>query len=477
MAEDQERNTTNVQSQNDESSGGKHHHKGRVIRASINIVGQVGKVSAKAVGTAVKTVLPIKSKNDFRWEELQRIEKKRRNILKRAEEPFWKTLTHWDGTVLSHLSCDSVLWLTIALYVAVRIAAREGLPDYVASLDAGRMGIVGGFLTFFIVFYVNQSHKRYFGLYNHSMACKGRIFDAATMARTCLPQERALRLIRYMNAAHAAAYVGLSAVYPSGSYFDHIEKDFQLLTPEERVRMDQINLDMGGSAYRELIVWAMMEVESAKKKGLLDPELAAMLRTEVLKLRAAAGQLYNAADQPIPFFYVHFICLLTAMYLPLFAITQGINAGTGEDSHWVVDVVAGLVVVLQSIFVIGLRVLGQKVSDPYGDDLVDLSVMFYVQFTWLNSNRVLLSDAPPASDYAIEHDLARNRITVGAAWDAGSDRGLGSAVNKEDDNKGEPENDSRTNDDDENNSSFSSGMNEQMGFGRSSAESQRGRRV
>lgn len=63
--------------------------------------------------------------------------------------------------------------------------------------------------SFFLVFYVNQSHKRFFGLYKDSMACKGRIFDVATIAVTTLPKERATRLVRYMNAAHAAGYVGL----------------------------------------------------------------------------------------------------------------------------------------------------------------------------------------------------------------------------------------------------------------------------
>lgn len=240
-----------------------------------------------------------------------------------------------------------------------------------------------------------------------------------------MPHEQALRLIRYMNAAHAAAYVGLSPIYPVSSYFDHIDKSFQLLTKEERARMDKIDLDAGGAGHRELIVWATMEVQKAKDAGVLDKELAAMLRGECLKLRAAAAQLYDAADLPIPFFYVHFICLLTALYLPLFSLTQGINAGTGDDAHWVVDVVAGLVVLLQSIFVIGLRILGQKLSDPFGDDLVDLSVMFFVQFTWTQSNRILLSSDPPVRDYNVENELARKRVTIGAAWDAAAGTGLG----------------------------------------------------
>jgi hypothetical protein len=92
------------------------------------------------------------------------------------------------------------------------------------------------------------------------------------------------------------------------------------LTDDEKKRMDTIDMDSGGAAYRELIAWSMLEVQKAKDEKLIDKELAAMLRDEVLKLRAGAGQLYDAADLPIPFYYVHFICLLTALYLPLFAI-------------------------------------------------------------------------------------------------------------------------------------------------------------
>jgi predicted membrane chloride channel (bestrophin family) len=388
-----------------------------------------GRSVGKTVFSAVQSVIPsgsFRPSDDKRWEALQRIERRRRNILLRTEEPFWRTLMYWDGTVLSALKFDSLLWITIAIYVGVRCAARNGLPEFVAGLDSGRMAIVGGFLTFFMVFYVNQTNARFLALYGHSMACKGRIFDAATLARTCrMPHERALRLIRYLNAAHAAAYVGLSPIYPACSYFNHVDKNFQLLTKEERARMDRIDLDAGGAAHRELVVWATMEVQKALDAGMLDNELAAMLRGECLKFRIAAAQLYDAADLPIPFFYVHFISLLTALYLPLFALTQGINAGSGDEAEWAVDVVVGLVVVLQSIFVIGLRILGQKLSDPFGDDLVDLSVMFFVQFTWTQSTRILASPDPPHSAYAVETELARRRVTVGSAWDADTDNGLG----------------------------------------------------
>jgi len=104
-------------------------------------------------------------------------------------------------------------------------------------------------------------------------------------------------------------------------------------------------------------------------------------------------------------------------YLPLFAVTGAIRAGTGDEIFWVADVVAGLVVFLQAVFVNGLRILGQQMSDPWGDDLVDLSVMFYCNFTWTHSNRMLSSQLPDECSDEVEEALVKKRQFLGAAWE------------------------------------------------------------
>jgi len=160
-----------------------------------------------------------------------------------------------------------------------------------------------------------------------------------------------------------------------------------------------------------------MDIQHAKQKGLLDNELANLLREQVLQLRGKIGQLYNAIDLPIPFFYVHFIILVTALYLPLFAVTTALHAGTGGDVYWTADVVGGLVVVFQAIFVLGLRILGQKMSDPFGDDLIDLSVIHFVNFAWIMSNRVLESHFQNEASLEEERSLKKDRKSLGDAWE------------------------------------------------------------
>lgn len=142
------------------------------------------------------------------------------------------------------------------------------------------------------------------------------------------------------------------------------------------------------------------------------------------RTRHALDTLYNYADQPVSFFYVHFIGLLSVLYLPLFAISSALDAGTGDESYWVNDVVAGLIVFLQVVFVIGLRVLGQKMSDPYGSDLEDLSVMHYVHYTWQMSRRMLESELPDPVDASIEEQLCKEGQSLGPAWE--EERGFSS---------------------------------------------------
>lgn len=80
---------------------------------------------------------------------------------------------------------------------------------------------------------------------------------------------------------------------------------------------------------------------------------------------------------------------MSAFYLPLFAIDNAYSTGWGAETDYGVEVLNGIIVFLQCVFVIGLRLLGQKMVDPYGDDLEDLSVKTYVETTLINCNIIL----------------------------------------------------------------------------------------
>ena len=169
--------------------------------ATKSVLGATSAIGSGVAGGLSTVSTLVLGPDELTHAQLQSIEKRRRAILLRSELPFYKMLTFWDGTCLKILALDPLMWLTMILYVIIRVRARTGLPDYVEALSSGNIGVLGTFLSFFLVFFVNNSNKRFDDQYNLSMAAKGRILDIASIARGTLPKERALRIVRYLNAS------------------------------------------------------------------------------------------------------------------------------------------------------------------------------------------------------------------------------------------------------------------------------------
>ena len=133
---------------------------------------------------------------------------------------------------------------------------------------------------------------------------------------------------------HICGYVGLSNTYKSDTLLDQINEEYKLLTQKELERINMIKLDQtGGTAYREIMTWILVEITKlqhqpqadANGSGSIDSHLANQLRELVIELRRSIATLYDYHDQPVSFYIVHFICLLSAIYLPLSAIRIAIN--------------------------------------------------------------------------------------------------------------------------------------------------------
>ena len=83
-----------------------------------------------------------------RWEELQKTEKTRRSILLYGDDPVWKILTRYHGTVVPILCKDALLYITMAIYIGVRLMVyyTNSFPSYLAELVQGQITVVGGFI-------------------------------------------------------------------------------------------------------------------------------------------------------------------------------------------------------------------------------------------------------------------------------------------------------------------------------------------
>jgi len=351
------------------------------------------------------------------FQELKSIERHRREILLRAELPFWRILLFWSGTCLKEISTDLLVWLTIAVYVSIRIVANtlDYVPDSVSLLEKTNIGVLGGFLSFFLVLFVNQTNARFLDMYGFSKACSGRIQDVAGLARTQLPPEMGDKLVKHFNAAQIAGYVGLNAIgqgspYSKTFFFDVYNDQHNLLTPAELKTLSHHDWDNSGLCMKELCTWCQMDAVEARKAGHLDTYQEKYVHDRILQFRAAMDGMYDYTDQPPHFFYIHFLVLLSVLYLPLFAIDTAYAAGWGEETYIGLDALNGVIVFLQCIFVVGLRSLATKMIDPYGDDLEDLSVILYVEATLEICDTIMKSRQPPKAKKTEPNDSFKDMM-------------------------------------------------------------------
>lgn len=146
------------------------------------------------------------------------------------------------------------------------------------------VGVVGGLITFFLVYFHIQYSNRFDRLYLDSTACQGRIFHLSLLARSSLPAERATRLVRYLNAAHVMGYVGLSPhVYSIDGFFYHLNGKHQLLSNEELNRLRDIG--SGSAIHREVLSWCMMEVQDAAEAKLIGEYTSVIFQTKIMDFR------------------------------------------------------------------------------------------------------------------------------------------------------------------------------------------------
>ena len=260
------------------------------------------------------------------------------------------------------------------------------------------------------------------------MLIMGKICNLSAMltSSTKLPIEHARRINRYANTAQVVMYAGLSTYFQDGCLVENFCRDYRLLTYHETQRLEQCGLYQGkASACFELLSWCLQDINRALQQHKLDSYQALEMRHHITEIRSTINEILVLCLCPIPFFYVHFLSLLTAVYLPMFALMVAFKTGTyAQPSHslsWYATEGTGFFLVfLQCIFLIGLRILGQQLGNPYGDDFIDIQVTTYIVMTLSTSNRILeatdINDVDGDVNPERERYLRSRMVDLGEAW-------------------------------------------------------------
>ena len=155
-------------------------------------------------------------------------------------------------------------------------------------------------MTFMVVFYVGYCHNRYQSQLEDVQMIMHSVVDTCMLCRVAFEDKReVLRIWRYLNMAHAAAYVGLANTYSQDNFFMPIVEAHQLLPQEKRMRseelqaINQANLDEADHrACTMLIVWAFEVIHKESARSGITAPIHRAMNYEVQKEGDAVKRLF-----------------------------------------------------------------------------------------------------------------------------------------------------------------------------------------
>jgi hypothetical protein len=191
----------------------------------------------------------------------------------------------------------------------------------------------------------------------------------------------------------------------------------------------------GGSAYREVLAWIIQDLKEyinslseCRDRALIFSEVSVVkeLIQQVLTFRGKMGGIFDYADMPLPLIYTHLVVVIAWTFLPLycFAVASNVHGITGNNyspssstaSAAIAEILPALCVILMIIFVVGTRLVGDALADPYGKYLEDLTILQYSTFTVMASRKILMANKFDQTSLDDELELESRRPQLGPAW-------------------------------------------------------------
>lgn len=219
------------------------------------------------------------------YEQTERMNDKRRKLLKRSNLTGIRIIFHWKYTLLVGIFLDSQLYLSLLAYGLGRYLKASALTTLAPTTLTG-VGILANLFSFLLVFYLTQSYSRFQAQYEIAMSIEGRIFDAIMHARATLTPEGAWRLFRHLNAAHLLCYTGFGDVYNEANLLFPLNAKYALLNDSELHRLRSLGF-RGGSCYREVLAWAIEGIKLQRREDVIDAMEMDTLVGQVFQLRGA----------------------------------------------------------------------------------------------------------------------------------------------------------------------------------------------
>ena len=392
----------------------------------------------------------VAGSSDKEIAELNAADAARAAVREQSKETGFQLLLHWNNTIFQYVVCDSQIYLSIAVYFITVHFLQTG--EIVISKSGGTaikvITCLTSMMTFLLVFYLNESYRRYNA--QHLCQCKLRtrinsiaIFICSRSAKGETSKLRAAQIMRYLNAAQVIGYTSVTESYTEENFCWPIIRKYKLLTDNEisslsniaidhdsvkniqitksmkgnkkkvkygsKVTTNNRNMYIQGAAFRKVLMWVTDNViEMVATKSIGEKDGGYVLRF-VGFLNEVMNELFDYQYLNVPFCYANILAVFIFFYCLMFAFavatttvtySNGIAASTNTDIYY-----GMFVVIFSNTFINGLYILARMLQDPFGKDSVDLSVNDYVELC-INSSNMMVKEMGTTPIFDMETELS-----------------------------------------------------------------------
>eukprot|EP00270_Netrium_digitus_P010328 TRINITY_DN3200_c0_g1_i1.p1 TRINITY_DN3200_c0_g1~~TRINITY_DN3200_c0_g1_i1.p1 ORF type:complete len:421 (+),score=84.13 TRINITY_DN3200_c0_g1_i1:73-1263(+) len=312
-------------------------------------------------------------------------------LLYEAEHPL-HSLLYFKGTAVKMVLLRLDFWALFLFHCFVAIfyftyyehdelefGLDDGLPHepYWPKIPTCVVETIGGLVTFLLVFYVNQTFHRYAEQYMKCKETSGHLSEMLTLLRVhfgnhTFPDAWRVRhhLYKLLNAVFTLSFMALPEMYESGLdiWGWNYLLDNKLLTESQVQRLKSKYKVGSEDCHEEVLSWFDRGVWAQATRDRLPPKVASFFTTKLTLVSEAISTFYDYTAAPIPFQYYHLLNFVIFTYLLMLAYCFAFMAKYLA--------IPGFFLILVAL--LGLRELGNCMSNPFGHDELDLPVFDFV---------------------------------------------------------------------------------------------------
>eukprot|EP00270_Netrium_digitus_P018319 TRINITY_DN6949_c0_g1_i1.p1 TRINITY_DN6949_c0_g1~~TRINITY_DN6949_c0_g1_i1.p1 ORF type:complete len:423 (+),score=84.04 TRINITY_DN6949_c0_g1_i1:120-1388(+) len=320
-------------------------------------------------------------------------------ILYDAGKPL-ANLLFMHGTALRLVLIRVDFWVLFILHISISLfyflgfkhttigAGSGAVPDlpWWPKIPTALIATTGGLVIFILVFYVNQTYFRYAKQYSGCMHTRGLISEVIVALRVHFGDrlfagatEVRRTLWRFLNALHMVGYSCLPTAREDGLdiwAWAYLE-DKQILTKHQMEKLQEF--PPGPAAYEELLAWVDYCIWAQVSQGHLSSKAGAYFTERLWKIKASIETFYSYTTCPIPYAYFHLLNFVLLCYLLCLCYTLVFAAPFLSIPAYFIILVA----------LLGLRELGNSMSNPFGHDELDLPVLDLVNTLYEESSSMI----------------------------------------------------------------------------------------